>query len=103
MLCDGYPVSLLRGGSFNQFSEKSSRIQAPKESIIDLGDVIVKMTLGEGFSGQSQFTLWSDDSEKYFCVEPVLTDPDYVNTSCGKYLKQGEELTMSFSLEMSWA
>lgn len=61
--------------------------------LINLGLKKVRMSLGGGFTRGSCLVLWSD-SNKYFCVEPVLADPDSFNTPNGIYLKEKEWLTI---------
>ncbi len=78
------------------FPEKAERIFANRRVLIGLGELMVKMTFGEDFS---LITLWSD-SEDYFCVEPILNNPLDVNTSRGKYLKEGEVLRLACSLKI---
>ncbi len=68
-------------------------LKGNKVLIIDLGEEKVQMTLGGDFDEESCITLWTDN-KKYFCVEPSLTHPNDFNTPKGKYLKQGEVLTL---------
>lgn len=67
--------------------------------IIDLGRKKVKMSLGGDFGEQTHIVLWSDN-DAYFCVEPVLTHPDDFDTPKGKYLREGESLTLVCSIEV---
>jgi galactose mutarotase-like enzyme len=68
-------------------------LPAPDGILINLGLKTVRMSLGGDFSRGSCLVLWSD-SGKYFCVEPVLGDPDSFNTPNGIYLKEKEWLTI---------
>ena len=58
----------------------------------------VKMYLLGSFKKEPYLTLWSD-SDKYFCVEPILGNPDNFNKiSKGLSLKQGRSLVMTCAL-----
>jgi len=78
--------------NFNK-DAKIVRLNGKKELTINLGQKKVKMVLEGDFGEESCVTLWTD-SEQYFCVEPSLTHPDDFDTQNGKYLKQGEFLTL---------
>ncbi|MCK4355120.1 hypothetical protein KAW43_02070 [Candidatus Parcubacteria bacterium] len=68
-------------------------LRAPDGILINLGLKKVEMSLGGGFARGSCLVLWSD-SNKYFCVEPVLADPDSFNTPNGIFLKEKEWSTI---------
>ncbi|MCK4859934.1 MAG: hypothetical protein KAS87_05190 [Candidatus Omnitrophica bacterium] len=72
---------------------RSRIFPAPNEILINLGLKTVRMLLRGGFARGSCLVLWSD-SNKYFCVEPVLADPDSFNTPNGIFLKEKEWSTV---------
>jgi len=79
------------------FNEKAEIITAKEKVIIDLGGAKVQLSLGGDFGRNSCFVLWSD-SQDYFCVEPVFQDPAYFGDKKGKYLEEGESLTLILNL-----
>lgn len=83
------------------FSNEAKRVnlKGQKYLLIDLGKKKVQMMLGGDFAEDSCVALWSDN-EAYFCVEPILQHPDNFDTPTGKYLKQGESLTLICSLKV---
>jgi len=71
-----------------------------KEILIDMGESQVEMILGGAFSiDESCLILWTDNAAEYFCVEPVLTQPDDFDTTKGRFLDKGEQLSMSCLLK----
>jgi len=77
----------------------SKFVPAQKIHVIDLGSKKVKMTLSGDFNENSQFVLWSD-VEKYFCVEPILGDPQHFDTPRGKNLEIGERIMLGCLFEV---
>jgi galactose mutarotase-like enzyme len=80
------------------FPKESQRILVDEEILIRSGDQNVKMGLGGDFNHLSCLTLWSDNDWNYFCVEPVLTDPNQFAQEGGRFLKEGETSKLIFSL-----
>jgi galactose mutarotase-like enzyme len=74
-------------------------LPATDDILINLGLKKVRMSLGGDFAKESRLVLWSDSNE-YFCVEPVLADPDSFNTPNGICLEEGERLTIICLLEV---
>jgi galactose mutarotase-like enzyme len=72
---------------------KAQIFHATDDILINLGLRKVRMSLRGDFGKESRLVLWSDGN-KYFCVEPVLADPDSFNTPNGRYLEEGEWLTI---------
>ena len=68
-------------------------LRGEKAIIVDLGEKKVQMVLDGDFGEQSCLTLWTD-SGQYFCVEPSLIHPDDFDAPKGRYLKQGQVLTL---------
>lgn len=81
-------------------NEKALIIPAEERMIIDLGRRKVEMFLGGDFESDPHVALWSD-SDKYFCVEPILTHPDDFDTPKGRYLGQGEKITLICTINPS--
>jgi D-hexose-6-phosphate mutarotase len=81
------------------FNEKAQIIplNGQKELLIDLGQKKIIMTLTRGFGDDSCVALWSDNNE-YFCVEPMMTHPDFFDTPKGRYLDQEEVLIFACTL-----
>lgn len=71
-----------------------------KEILIDMGTTQVEMTLAGDFNDKSYIVLWTDNAERYFCVEPVLTHPDDFDTPKGKFLDAGQMLKLYCSLSV---
>ena len=71
---------------------KAQIFPATDDIFINLGQKRVRMSL-KGDFGKECLALWSDD-KRYFCVEPVLADPKNFNTPNGRYLEEGEWLTI---------
>ncbi|TSC92038.1 MAG: hypothetical protein CEN90_153 [Parcubacteria group bacterium Licking1014_17] len=81
------------------FCGKSSRIIADEPILVRSGEHKLKMILGGDFGPKSYLTLWSDNPDEYFCVEPTLTDPDvFTDSEYGRFLKEGEQLEMECCL-----
>lgn len=72
-----------------------------KEILVDMGRRQVKMSLGGEFGKKYKpyVFLWTD-SPKYFCVEPILAHPGSFDSPGGRFLKQGETLSLSYSLSV---
>lgn len=68
-------------------------LPATDDILINLGLKKVRMSLRGDLGKESCLVLWSDDN-KYFCVEPVLADPDNFNKLNGRFLRESESLTI---------
>jgi galactose mutarotase-like enzyme len=83
-----------------EFQKDAVKIASSTSIFINSGKWIINMELGVGFNADSCVTLWSDDAEKYFCVEPVLTYPSrFANSDGGKFLYEDEESEISLVIK----
>lgn len=83
-----------------EFHKESRKVPLNDVIFINNGKWIIRMKTGGDFNEKSCVTLWSDDAEKYFCVEPVQTYPDrFDNPEGGKFLREGQRLEVSCSIE----
>lgn len=81
------------------FKKESEIIVVDNPILIKSGEGTLKMELNGDFNSTSQLTLWSDNADKYFCVEPILTHPNvFAKPEGGKFLREGEKLEMVMSL-----
>jgi D-hexose-6-phosphate mutarotase len=85
------------GTKITEFGEAKILPIKNKVLFIDSGQAKIQMLLGGDFGKSSHVALWSDNIA-YFCVEPILTHPDDFDTPKGKYLKEGESITLSLRL-----
>ncbi len=87
------------GREISDFPQKSVGIPMEHPILINMGECQAEMEL-EGFSRDSYFTIWSDNPEKYFCVEPVLTHPSAFNVEGkGAFLEIGETLELGMTIK----
>jgi hypothetical protein len=64
------------------FSKDADAIEVANPSIlIHAGGNHILMGLSGNFDAKSRVVFWSDDPDKYVCVEPVLTDKSLFGTS----------------------
>jgi len=94
---------LARVGSrvITDFEAGSSKIAVSHPILIKSGKRVLQMSLGGNFNSASELTLWTDNPDKYFCVEPVLTSRDaFAHPENGKFLKEGEKLEMTMELRV---
>lgn len=84
------------------FCKESNKIIVADPILVKSGEKTVKIILGEAFSSDSCLTLWSDDPDKYFCVEPVLTHPSkfFGHSDKGKFLRPNEIIEMACALRV---
>lgn len=69
------------------FSEQSTSIETGNPSVlIENGKSQIVMSFGGSTDERSRLVFWSDNKEKYACIEPVLTDKKFFNTSEGHRL-----------------
>jgi len=85
----------------SNFPKKSVRINVADPLLVKSGKRTVLIKLGGDYTVESCLTLWSDDPEKYFCLEPVLKYPaTLMDPDRGRFLKPGEKLEMICSFEV---
>lgn len=83
------------------FRKESRLVFAEYPILIRSGDQTVQMALDGDFDAYSMLTLWSDDPERYFCVEPIPGHPGNFNVpSTGRFLREGEEFELICVLTM---
>lgn len=63
--------------------------------LMELGVVTLKLR------GYTHVVVWSDNSRRYACVEPVLGDPEWFGTSEGHFLKLGNRLVLDCTFEFT--
>jgi len=78
------------------FSEKSTTISNVNSVSIEKKRHKILIETGQG----STLVCWSDNPEKYFCVEPVLTEKAFFNTPQGKSLGVGQAESMMMILSV---
>jgi galactose mutarotase-like enzyme len=84
-----------------EFPKASVKIPLARPLLARSAGRTVEMEIGGGFNADSCVTLWSDNPDQYFCVEPVLRYPDLLrDEERGRFLKQGDKLEMGFRLEV---
>ncbi len=98
----GRSIAIIDGERFVVRSNQRQALPVKgKEILVDMGRRQVKMSLGSDFG--KEYTpyvfLWTD-SPKYFCIEPILAHPGSFDSPGGKFLKQGETLSLSYSLSV---
>lgn len=82
-----------------KFHKESVKTSVAEPILVRSGSRTLKMVLCGDFSYDSSLTLWSDNAEEYFCVEPVLTHPDLFNKPRGgKFLGEMEQSEMTMYL-----
>lgn len=81
------------------FKMESEKVVADSSILIRSGNQTLSMQLYGDFNLDSQLTLWSDNADEYFCVEPVLTHQNvFAETEGGKFLNEGEKSEMAMNL-----
>ncbi len=78
-------------------------VPAGEKILINTGAKKVEMCLAGDFNRDSQparLALWTDNPQKYFCVEPMLTHPDVFDTPAGQFLEQGQVLSLYCTLSV---
>lgn len=87
----------MAGKTYSGFEEKARMIPVEDTQVmISSPGLNMKMLLLSGFrKGHSQLVFWTDNKDKYFCLEPILEDPSLFDTPQGRHLNQGEFLGMS--------
>lgn len=85
------------------FGEISHKVRINDNKVVILTpEYNIAMKLGGDFGrfGPTCLVFWTDNPGRYFCLEPVLQDPDLFDTPQGIYLGQGEgvEITMTIQL-----
>lgn len=93
-------VSVFNGNvPYGNFSDEAKTISLEtSQTRIDIGNKIIFMSVRGFTTEKSKLVLWSDDREKYVCVEPVLQDKKLFNTSDGIFMNTDE--SKKFSLEV---
>jgi galactose mutarotase-like enzyme len=92
---------LARVGSsvLTNFEKESRIIIVDNPILIKSGGQTLNMELSGDFNSASQLTLWSDNADEYFCVEPILTHPSvFAEPEGGKFLSMGEKSEMVMRL-----
>lgn len=92
---------LARVGSnvLTNFEKESRIIIVDNPILIKSGGQTLSMELRGDFNPASQLTLWSDNADEYFCVEPLLTHPNiFAEPEGGKFINMGEKLEMVMRL-----
>jgi D-hexose-6-phosphate mutarotase len=67
------------------------------------GTIIISTRVGEiemKTKGFKIVCLWTDNSEKYVCIEPTIQEHLKFNTPEGKFLKIGEKIKVSMKLKL---
>lgn len=100
---DGNEMPVVIGSSLvSGFSEKSASIPFNGQNVsIETPKNKIMVHLGGGFlEPGSALVLWSDDSKRYFCIEPVLQERRAFNTAKGRSLAAGqtESVIMTISV-----
>lgn len=87
---------------YQNFTDKAQCIEnvlmIGDEIIVNTGKLKIAITL-EGFDGNTCVYLWSDDPQKYFCVEPVYCPKE--DFLCGKHLHIESGRQYEFSMRLS--
>jgi galactose mutarotase-like enzyme len=94
----GKSVAKIGRDIFMEFRSNSASVPINKSIIIEQGPSKRTIFMLGGFSDKSCFTLWSDNQEKYFCVEPVYCYPDLFGKAEGAFLEEGERKEMSCTI-----
>ncbi|MFA5961285.1 MAG: hypothetical protein WC848_01210 [Parcubacteria group bacterium] len=92
---------LARVGShvLTDFKKESEIIVVDSPILVKSGERTLSMELSGDFNSASQLTLWSDNADEYFCVEPILTHPNaFADPENGKFLSEGEKSEMVMRL-----
>ena len=78
------------------FKKESAQVTVDNPILIKSGKQTVLMELTRCVS---QLTLWSDNPDEYFCVEPVLTSrDDFATPEDGRFLAEGGKFEMTMRL-----
>ncbi len=81
-------------GNYSGFSEHSKAFEIRSSAlVIEENGKRIAMRLEGNFSKKSHVVLWSDDPERYFCVEPILSKD-------GRRLGIGESVEISMFLSL---
>ena len=94
---------LARVGSrvLTDFKKESEIITVDNPILVKSGERTLNMELGGDFNSASQLTLWSDNADEYFCVEPILMHPNvFAELEGGKFLSEGEKSEMVMTLRL---
>lgn len=84
----------------SDFPKQSVRIDFAEPILVKSGKRTVLIGTG-GYTVGSCLTLWSDDPNQYFCLEPVLRYPATLqDPDRGIFLQPGDKLKMICSLEV---
>lgn len=69
-------VVVSNSGKFSGFSDNAKVCEVGGRGlVIEKSDKKIAMLFEGDFSKSSKAVLWTNDPEKYFCVEPILRDP----------------------------
>lgn len=83
------------------FKKESEIIIVDDPILIKSGERTLSMELSGDFNPASQLTLWSDNADEYFCVEPILTHPNvFAEPEGGKFLNEGKKSEMVMCLSV---
>ncbi len=98
---DGKTEVLIGDRCYTQFSADAKCVILKPDDviIINTGKLSIYMILA-GFNYETCVYLWSDDPQKYFCVEPVLMPREKFETEEGYYLADDEVKEMSVTLRV---
>ncbi len=70
-------VVISNSGNFSGFSDNAKVCEiGGRGLVIERSDKKIAMLLEGDFSKLSKAVLWTNNPEKYFCVEPILKDPN---------------------------
>jgi len=96
----GRKAVIINGEAWIAENGPAKIVPAAEEILIDMGAAQVKMSLAGDFDEKSCVALWTDNAEKYFCVEPVLTRPEDFDALGGEFLEPGQMLKLYCSLSV---
>ncbi len=93
---------LIDGKSFSGFSDESKQIPfGGRYALIKMPGQTIEMKFGKKkMSEESKLVLWTDSSDKYVCVEPILEDKTLFDTPGGYSLGQEEWLEVYMILSV---
>ncbi|MFH1036463.1 MAG: hypothetical protein V1756_00130 [Patescibacteria group bacterium] len=87
--------------TYTDFLAESLIVPSERNVVIDNGLCKVQMSLGGDFSGNSRICLWSDDPDKYFCVEPMLAPMEsFADDDDGVFLAGKEIIRLDMALRV---
>ncbi len=96
---DGETRVDIGGKEYNHFSATAKCVMIGTDTPVTVytGKCTIRMKL-HGFTGSTCVYLWSDNPEKYFCVEPVYcTQEDFLT---GKYLRVAPDTLYEFMMQL---